>query len=277
MATQTVTLPGLVPPLAAPGIPEYPQFAQVAAPTGTGALAAWQGTIQPFTDDITARQVLRRIEAGAPFENDSGSLFCEQAPAMLPHPADPFLLKMDMSFTVLVLELPQYAHPCAFLLQPELSPSFLSFHPHVRSDCKLTIGNRTLPALCVYSGAIFEFAPGISRIVQFLDQVSTYLARHAIWLRTRVLLQQNVFGLDPIVYKPRPGTLVLDTEFDKRSFCRKPGELYWNGYWPGAAAPSSPSDHLKTIAPDGLCWCWSGKQYRNCHRKRDLQFVAQYA
>jgi len=270
MAAQTVTLPGLVPPLAAPDIPEYPKFNRVPVPAGSIAYAAWQGTIQPFADDLTAKQILRRIETGSAFENDAGSLFCRQAPTMTPHPADRFLGGMDMSFKILILELPQFEHPCAYMLEPELSPHFLSFHPHTRGDCPLIVANRKLPALCVYSGAIFQFTPGVSRIVQFLDQVSTYLARHAIWLRTRVLLSQNAWGPDQFVYKPAPGIPIIDTEFDKLSFHRQPGELYWNGYWPGNAAPSGAAKHLATITPNDPCWCWSGKRYRDCHSKREF-------
>jgi hypothetical protein len=274
MATQTVTLPGLVPPLAAPDIPEYPQFQQVTPPYGTGAYAAWQGSIQPFADDLTARQILRRIEAGEPFENDAGTLFCQRAPTIRPHPADRFLVRMDISFTVIVLQFPQFEHPCAYLLRPELSPRFLSFHPHTRGDCPLVVSKRRLPALCVYSGAIFEFAPGITRIVQFLDQLSTYLARHAIWLRTRVLLRSNNKGPDKIEFRPHPGDPIIDTECGMGTFTRqKPGDLYWNGYWPGKAAPSGSSAHLKTIAQNDPCWCWSGKPYRLCHRPIEQRIV----
>jgi len=271
MAAQTVTLPGLVPPPAAPAIPEYPQFTCVPAPVGSGARNAWQGTIQPFADDITAMQILRRIEAGEPFENDAGSLFCQQPPAMTPHPADKFLIGMHTTFKVLVLELPQFEHPCAYLLEPELSPHFLSFHPHTRRDCSITIANHRLPAMCVYSGAIFQFAPGTDRIVQFLDQVATYLARHAIWLRTRVLFRCNAVGKDKIEDRPKPGEMIVDTETRKKTFDKKHGDLYWNGYWPGNTAPSGSEAHLATIKPNRPCWCWSGKPYKDCHRNSDEQ------
>jgi len=271
MATQTVTIPGLVPQAAAPAIPEYPQFSRVAAPLGTSAGSAWQGTIQPFVDDLTAKQVLRRIEAGAAFENDAGSLFCQQPPVMTPHPADRFLVKMDMRFKILVLELPQFEHPCAYLLDPELSPHRLSFHPHTRRDCSITVANHRVPAICVYSGAIFQFATGIDRIVQFLDQTATYLARHAIWLRTRVLLRCNAAEKDTIEDRPAPGEMIVDTEACKEKFDIKPGHLYWNGYWPGKAAPSGTNEHLATIKPNRPCWCWSGKPYKDCHRPVELK------
>lgn len=271
MAAQTVTLPGLVPPVAAPAIPEYPQFTCVPAPVGSGARNAWQGAIQPFADDITAMQILRRIEAGEPFENDAGSLFCQPPHEMKPHPADKFLVGMNIEFKVLVLELPQFEHPCAYLLQPELSPQFLSFHPHTRGDCSITIKNHSVPAMCVYSGAVFQFAPGIERMVQFLDQLSTYLARHAIWLRTRIQFRCKIGEKDEIVYKPSPGELIVDTDVAKRTFRKQPGELYWNGYWSGITAPSGWKEHLATIAPNRPCWCWSGKPYKDCHRNRELQ------
>lgn len=277
MATQTVTLSSLVPPVAAPAIPEYPQFHRVAAPAGSGARSAWQGVIQPFADDLTAKQVLRRIEAGEAFENDAGSLFCEQPPVMRPHPADSLLMKMDIKFKILVVELPQFQHPCAYLLEPELSPRFLSFHPHTRGDCSVTIANHRLPAMCVYSGAVFQFEPGIDSTVQFLDQVATYLARHAIWLRTRVLLRCNVAEKDTIEYRPGPGEMIVDTEACKDEFDIKPGDLYWNGYWPGKAAPSGARAHLATIRPSRPCWCWSGKPYKDCHRPLELKIWARPA
>jgi hypothetical protein len=275
MATQTAILPSLVPPTAAPAILEYPQFTRVSAPAGSDARSAWQGTIQPFADDLTAKQVLRRIESGAAFENDAGSLLCEQPPVMTPHPADRFLMKMDMRFKILVLELPQFEHPCAYLLSPELSPQYLSFHPHTRRDCSITIANHRIPALCVYSGAIFQFEPDTDRMVQFLDQVATYLARHAIWLRTRVLLRCNVAEKDTIEDRPSPGEMIVDAETVQKTFDKKPGELYWNGYWPGKAAPSGTSEHLATIKPNRPCWCWSGKPYKDCHRPLEVKISAR--
>jgi hypothetical protein len=272
MATSTA-LPGLVPLEAAPVFPEYPQFSPVAPPPMSGAHRAWQGAIQPFRDDATAQQILRRIEAGDSFQNDAGSLFCQQPSSMTPHPADQFLVGMDLRFKILVLELPQFQHPVAYLIEPELSRYFLSFHPHSRGDCPLIIATRSLPALCVYSGAAFQFASGTDHMIQFLDQVSTYLARHAVWLRTRILLRCKENGLDEIVFRPSSGCPIIDTEVSRRSFFKRPGDLYWNGYWPGKSAPSGATNHLETIAANDPCWCWTGKRYKDCHRKMELGIV----
>jgi hypothetical protein len=275
MTTPTVALPGLVPLSAAPVFPEYPKFNPVAVPPMSGAHRAWQGIIQPFRDDAIAQQILGRIEAGASFQNDAGSLFCQQPSLMTPHPVNKFLVGMDIRFKILVLELPQFEHPVAYMIEPEMSPYFLSFHPHSRGDCPLIVATRRLPALCVYSGAVFQFSSGTDRMVQFLDQVSTYLARHAIWLRTRILLRCTRGDMDEIVFKPSPGFPIVDAEVGKRTFFKLPGDLYWNGYWPGKAAPSGAANHLETIAPNDPCWCWTGKRYEGCHRKMELKMVGK--
>ena len=180
---------------------------------------------------------------------------------MTPHPADKFLIGMHTTFESLFLWIAAVRASLACRSNRSCRPTFCHFIPTHR-DCSITIANHRLPAMCVYSGAIFQFAPGTDRIVQFLDQVATYLARHAIWLRTRVLFRCNAVGKDKIEDRPKPGEMIVDTE-TKESFDKKHGDLYWNGYWPGNTAPSGSEAHLADRNRNEPCWCWSGKPYKD--------------
>jgi hypothetical protein len=255
-----------VPQIAAPEIPDYPQFERVPVPDGCEASRAWIGTIQPFKDDAAGRRFLRCVEAGLPFDIVEGTIIA--GPGLnTPHRADPWLVEMGMRFRLLVLEFDGIEHPRAYALQPEISRSSHPLYPHLRTDLVITVGRRELPALCIYSGAAFSYSPEWPRIVQFLDQTTAYIGRHIIWLKTRIEIPAR-FG--DTFRVPSPGEPIFDhlprVETDPIASTRPRGFALWYGYWPGPVAPSGISEHLRTIRPSGECWCCSGKKYSDCHR-----------
>jgi hypothetical protein len=169
-------------------------------------------------------------------------------------------------------------HPVAFSLRPEISWYRFPGHPHLRIDIPLQYGGRTLHGLCVYSAADFAYGRDVPRIVQFADQVSGYLARHLVWERTRRL--EDFAGR--ILYQPKPGELILDTEpqmqpRESLPFLKHPKrhpERLWRGHWLGKSAPAGPQLHLATIRPSQECWCGSGKRYKLCHLESELSLCA---
>jgi hypothetical protein len=254
-----------------PEVPEYPQFLATEAPRGCGAIRAWKGVIQPFRDDADARHFLRRVEDGKPIDIVQGSVYANAS--MQPeHWADRWLVKMNLRFQLLVLEFEEPEHPRAYSLQPEISREMHLLHPHLRTDRVVIVGCRPIPALCVYSGATFKYSPVWPRMVQFLDQVATFLARHAIWLRTRIQLPLR-FGEKCRV--PQPGEPIFGQRSLVRSDVNFSGRLdqveLWEGFWPGAASPSGIENHLDSISPTQECWCCSGVKYGECHRPFELQ------
>jgi hypothetical protein len=274
METVSTALPAYLPaPLAAPGISEYPQFVRTTVPPGSGAMRAWTGIIQPFIDHGNARRFLTCVESSSAFDIVRGTIYAESAPG-IEHWADSWLVRTDIRFRLLVLEFGGSEHPRAYALQPEISYHSHPMHPHLRVDRTIHLGPQRLPALCVYSGAEFVYSPAWPRIVQFLDQVSTFLARHIIWLRTRTPLPERYCD------RPRrlsPGEFVFDAAlgFNRdaavaKSIVKVPR---YAGYWPGAAAPCGAQQHLRTILPTRECWCWSGRPYADCHRKSDRQIA----
>jgi hypothetical protein len=247
---------------AAPGIPGFPQFNECPGPKGSGATKAWKGFIRPYSDDETARQALRAFEANRPVQVDEGRIYVD-ANDLPKHPFEPYLIDMAVPCVVLILQFSSTAHPIAYLIDPFIVPR-LSQCPHIRMDKLARIDGRIQPALCVYSGNLFKFASDGSRLEQFLDQTSTYLAKHLIWLRTRMLFRELGGGMREFVYRRRPDEPI--TNLDLNLF----PDVYWDGYWPGLSAPSGPSQHLATIRREDECWCWSGKRYGDCCRRVDL-------
>jgi len=262
MATSPDPLSFQAPPSAAPGFLDYDQFKPCPVPLGSGACNAHTGIIRPFSDDQTARDVLRAIERGIPLEVFGGRLSAEAA--NLPkHPFENYLTEMAIPFAILVLEFEGTEHPRAYLTQRRMVPR-LTMCPHVRTDRSVRIDGHSHPALCVYSGSIFEYAVGRDRIEQFLDQAATYLAKYAIWLRTRQLFRRSGNGLRRFVYRRKPNEAVPEIDV---LLAR---DMHLDGYWPGPCAPSRPAQHLATIRPEDECWCWSGKPYGECCRPLDL-------
>jgi hypothetical protein len=247
---------------AAPEISDYPQFVSCDIPIESGATRAYRGFIRPFSDDQTAREVLRAIEADIPLQISGGRLSVETVPARK-HPFEAYLTAMMVPFTIMVLEFEGTEHPRAFLLSPRMVLR-LSMCPHIRTDKPASIDGRPEPALCVYSGSVFHYRAERDRLEQFLDQTATYLAKYLIWLRTRMLFRPTGNWTRQFVYKRKPDEPV--TEFD----LMHSREVYWDGYWPGLSAPSGPAQHLATIKRNDECWCWSGKMYEECCRPKDI-------
>ena len=116
----------------------------------------------------------------------------------------------------------------------------------------------------------------VPRLVEFVDQTATYLAKHVIWLRTRRLYDTATGAL---LYAPQPGEIIIDTE--TRDLNHVPGvckesrqsHRIWLGYWPGTTATMGPVDHTRAIQPESPCWCGSGAKYGSCHRPRELAWL----
>jgi hypothetical protein len=230
----------------------YTAFYQVEVPSGTSAIRAWQGKLQPFRSDDDARNLLAALENGSSISCDQGFLHCgvKNSERSAAHWAKPFLVSMALSFEVLILERPEPMHPVAFSLRPEISWYRFPGHPHLRFDIPLQYRGRTLHGLCVYSAADF---------------------------RTRRL--EDFAG--HILYHPKPGEMILDTEPQMQAresmpFLKHPKrypERVWRGHWPGKSAPAGSQLHLATIRPGQECWCGSGEKYGVCHRKAEASLL----
>jgi hypothetical protein len=254
------------PPGAAPDLSDYTQFVACGVPEGSGASCAYIGFIRPFSDDATARRVLRAIEEGIPLQVSGGRLDVELSEAKC-HPHGPYLIDMAEPFTILLLEFPGSEHPRTYLLHPPMVPRFSQCY-HLRGDKSIQIDGKSLAALCVYSGAIQRFDSNRSRLEQQLDQTATYLAKYLIWLRTRQLYRRTNEGPE-LVRRRAPHGKVTQTEVSRAR------DFFWDGYWPGPCAPSGSAAHLATIRPDEECWCWSGKLYCECCRPRDFKLMTE--
>lgn len=276
MEIADIAMPAYLPaPLtAAPGIPDYPQFTPTPVPANSNAVRAWSGTLQPFADDDAARNFLHCVESRLPFDVFEGRI---TAPSHSPrcHWADRCLIGTNLRFHLVILEFGGTRHPHAYCLQPEISYDAHPLHPHLRPDRLLAFGHQPLPALCVYSGAEFKYSPEWPRMVQFLDQVSAYLGRHIIWMRTRIVLPER-FGERPVL--PTPGDVLFDFPpgFHRDAAISRAARHAPRcvGYWPGAVASTGAQQHLKSIKPSQECWCWSGKRYSECHRNSELQLIS---
>jgi hypothetical protein len=262
MAASADSQISLAPLEAVPEISDYARLAPCSIPIKSGAVRAFTGFMRPFSDDQTAREVLRAIEARIPLQISSGRITAE-ASHLQKCAFEDFLVETAVPFTILVLEFDGTEHPRAFLTNPRMEPRF-SMSPHIRPDKSVWIDGRLQPALCIYSGSLFEYRNDSDRLEQFLDQAATYLAKYMIWLRTRQLFRHAVVGTRQFVYKrkPREDVSEIDTLLSR--------DIYWDGYWPGPCAPSGPAEHLATIKRGDQCWCWSGKLYGECCRSLDL-------
>lgn len=264
------TIPGSMLSEAASIDTHYPQFSSVGVPTGSAALSAWEGVIRPFTSDADARRFLHLVEADMPFGISAGTIvFGEDSVPNNRHWVDPLLVNMTDKCRLLVLSFAAPVHPRSYLLSPEFSSAFLSFHPHPRGDLEIVVGKRRLAGLCVYSAAEFSFTGEVDRIVEYLDQASIWVARHLIWLRTRKLYRLAADG-PRLIYSPKPGEMILDNEVGIRNAAiasiHLPERRFWNGYWPGRVAKVAGDDHLRRLSPGRECWCGSGQTYAACHR-----------
>jgi hypothetical protein len=252
----------VVPAVPAPPIASYPQFYESAIPEGSGASHAYRGFIRPFSDDANAKRVLRSIDAHQPLSVSSGRLDSDADHLPL-HPLGDYLVNMAIPLTVVVLEFAGKRHPSAYLVDP-LPVRRLSANAHIWWNKALIIDGEAVPELCIYSGNLFTYDSGFERLPQFLNQLSTYLAKHLIFLRTRMLHRLQKNGTARLVRKRRPEepiTLNSIKLFDN---------LLWFGKWVGKIAPNGSLMHLRTVDPNGECWCNSGEIYKNCHQSQDF-------
>lgn len=268
-----------VTPLPAASLADYyPQFSLLSDSNTYSALRAWQGTIQPFASDDNATSFLRCLDHKAPVDVCAGTIDISMPTSGLePHWAEPLLLGMCSRFSILVLEFEDSRHPRAYCKVPEISRLQFPFHPHLRDDLSVSISGRSIPALCIYSGACFQYDGEVPKVVQFLDQVSTFLARHLVWCRTRKLFTRGRDGRTELLRLPLPGELIVDHEPRLRAHpatCSSyEPQTFWMGYWPGPVAPQGSIEHLKTISPENECWCCSGQRYKDCHMKIEETLV----
>jgi len=258
--------PFSAPPTAAPDLSDYTQFVARSVPEGSGAVRAYEGFIRPFSDDATARRVLRAIEEGVPLQVCGGRLDVELSEEK-DHPHDTYLIDMAEPFTILLLEFPESEHPRTYLLDPPMVPRLSQCH-HLRGDKPIQVDGGPLAALCVYSGTVQRFDGSRSRLEQQLDQTATYLAKYLIWLRTRQLYRRTNEGPKLVRRRAPHGKITLAEALRAQ-------DLFWDGYWPGPCAPSGAAAHLATIKPEEECWCWSGKAYGECCRPGDSKLMAE--
>jgi len=279
MTAQQWLAPAEEPLEAAPLAVHYPQFTQENVPPQSRAITAWKGILRPFPNDTTAREVLRRLDANKPFDICAGTILADQEStlSLSRHWAEPRLVDMEITFTMIVLEYAGSEHPRAFAITPQISRHMFPCHPYLLDGITALFGRHQLPALCVYSGAHYRYVGTVPRIVEFLDQVTTYLARHMIWRRTRCLFEASGTGVN-MIYMPRPGEPIMDNEprlkTDLVANSQSRSLRFWDGYWPGVVAPQTPSEHIRTISPEQECWCCRGKPYGECCRPRDLAQTA---
>ncbi len=166
------------------------------------------GFIRPFSDDATARRVLRAIDTGLPIRVSGGRLHVDTANNLSHHTFEHFLVRMAVPCTVMILDFEGGEHPRALLVDPPMVPRFTQCS-HVRPDKSVRIDGHAVPALCVYSGNLFKFDQSRSRLEQFLDQTATYLAKYLIWLRTRFLFKRSENGTE-VIHRPTPGERVTN-------------------------------------------------------------------
>src|SRR6266568_387500 len=251
----------------------YRSFFEMEVPPGTSASQAWFGRIRPFKNDDDARKLLRLLDRNMQVDVDQGTLIpASNAPDFPAHRLESLLASTGITFSLVVLNY-EKRHPEAYSVAPYIDRITHPGQPHLRLDRVLTHGGRKLPALCVYSAAEYRYSANVPRLVEFLDQTATYLAKHVIWLRTRQLYHGATGAL---LYAPRCGEVVVDLEARDTDFvpgvcrtCRQSRRI-WYGYWAGTSAPMGSKEHVSTIQPHSPCWCGSGQQYRFCHKPGEV-------
>ncbi|CAN5608933.1 hypothetical protein BH10ACI4_BH10ACI4_26030 [soil metagenome] len=267
MATTVISI--AAPETPAPPIPGYPQFVECQVPEGSDAIHAYRGYIRSFSDDLTASRVLRAIVAEQPLIVSEGRLDSE-AVGLPRDPLEDYLEEMATPCTVVVLEFSGRRHPRAFLINP-LPVRRVSGSQHIWWDKTVVIDGKVTPELCVYAANLFQYDPALERLPQFLNQLSTYLAKHLIFLRTRMLctLQKNGSVRRMTLRKPWQSINLHLLNVVQKSL--------WFGVWIGNAAPHLPAQHLQTIKPKDECWCNSGDEYGHCHMTKDQAYLRKTA
>lgn len=259
-----------------PAFPEYPQFMPAQSPGPLHLTSrthddqptieevipsrAWQGLIAPFASDEEARLALRMLAADEPISVHGGTLLPTPTAGKLKrHPMEHRIIGTGLIFDILVTEFETTPHPWVFSLSPPISQSQQKFHPHLRSDRSLQLRSKELHGLCIYSAAEFSFKPDRHPLPQFLDQVSIFLGKHVIWLKTLQLFNRGGKCIhDGIDMNTFMSTIPADAIWSI-----SPAEPnFWRGFWPGRSAANGPGHLL--LNPAGECWCGKGKPYKDC-------------
>lgn len=257
-----------------PAFSSYPQFLEVGAPLAMlrgveiQSERAWQGFIQPFVGDADARLVLRALAANKAVDVAAGRI---TAPREIQedkaHDEEFRMNNCSTVFDILVLEFPALAHPWAFSLSPVISERKFPSHPHLRRDRTLVLPSMELTGMCIYSAAEFQYDLMLPKIPQFLHQVSIYLAKHVIWMKTQRLLNAQTGamvhdGLDlDTLYKNLPVNSIWLKYPEVKTI--------WSGFWPGKVAKSG-RNHL-SLDPERECWCGKGLVYRRCCQAEEIE------
>jgi hypothetical protein len=258
---------------ATPLTPDYIQFLPTEVPSDGLTVRAWRGAIQPFVDDSVARFVLSEIEAGRQLWISAGSI--QGGTPAKPHVLDPLLVNMAVPCQILVCEQID-AMPRIYLLSPRYFEHYgLGVHPHPRGDQLITYKGARIPGLCVFSSAEVIFDTKQNFYTQILDQVTQYVAKHLIWLRTRRLLR--IAGNQvTVLYQPLPGEMITENPPLEHIITLPSGRPikvkdYWIGYWPGEKArATTPLQHVQQIRPNQRCWCGLERDYAQCHRAQEV-------
>lgn len=222
----------------------YPQFRPVSP--DPGYLLAWQGLIQPFGADVRIAALLEDLASGNLIRVDAGRLIhyeeCKRE-HRIPSYFPPLcrleqLFKLDDSFIVRVL-LPQPPqHPRAVAVYPEISWRRHAYHPHLSimpQPPEFGIVN----TLCPYRASEGAWSWESHTLVDYLEYITLWLAKHVIWLRT--------------------------------------GGRNGHGLWLGQGASHLPRDLVREIPSGAPCHCGSGRPYRECHRDHDVAAAERVA
>lgn len=254
-------------------------FYEVGVPEGTSASKAWRGILQPFADDKSARDVFRAFEEGREVISDRGFLSAKECPIRsIPRREEAYIVGMSARFEIQILDFDPPHHPFVYGLFPRISRHHFPAHPHLREDQQMAYAGKSIPALCVYMASDCPYNAGVPRIIQFADQVATYLGKHLIWTKTRKLFQLGIWAP---VYSPLPGEAIFDTTSRIRPrlaeiALKRPDQApieFWDGFWPGKRAPSGSEEHLRSISPNQECWCGTGIKYKDCHHDRESAYI----
>ncbi len=254
----------------------YQSFFEMEVPPGTSASQAWFGRIRPFKNDDDARKLLRQLDRNMQVDVDQGTLIpASNVPDLPVHNLESLLASTGMTFSLVVLNY-EKRHPEAFCVAPYIDEVNYPGHPHLRLDRVFSHRGRRLPALCVYSPAEYTYSANVPRLIEFLDQTATYLAKHVIWLKTRRL---HDIRSGRLIYAPKIGEAIIDTEARDPLYvpgispaCNRSSRV-WLGFWPGKVAAMGPLAHTHTIGLETECWCGSGEKYSSCHRPRELALL----
>jgi len=266
----------------------YPSFEPVLPPPRSGALRAWKGRIAPFQDGSELGKIVQDLERHVTVDIDVGGCLQHSPACTFNHSEPPYLfrlVRMNVPFDLLVLEFAGKRHRQAYCVRPEISSRTFPTHPHLRRD-QIILTDLPVDAICPYRSDEMKY-PGL---VEYLDYVSIFLAKHLVWVRTLDLVCYSC-GISPkIVHSSQrnsahfalplraAGQPFLPWFIDPLSFENHLAAAAtgyhidrWEGIWIGPSAPHDVGTILQTVAPNDECVCGSGERYGVCHRRIHLE------